>query len=125
MSSFTDPLILEALASERDGQGEFALYRPFAYDIGYLGSGQTVTVPAGYVTDLCTLPGLLRLFIPIAGRVAKPAILHDWLLTMGDPRAHDVFAEALGVAGVPPLQRRLMVAAVRFWAWIAPFRRLL
>lgn len=56
MSSFTAPLILEALASERDGQGEFRVHAPFSYDIGFLGSGETITVPAGYDTDLCSLP---------------------------------------------------------------------
>lgn len=57
--------------------------------------------------------------------MAKPALLHDWLLTIGDPRAAAVFDEALGVAGVPALTRRIMVLAVRAWAALRPIRNLL
>ena len=125
MSSFTAPLVLVALATERSGQGEFRVHEAFSYDVGFLGSGETITVPAGYDTDLCSLPWFARPFIPIAGRMAKPALLHDWLLELGDPRAHDVFDEALGVAQVPALTRRIMVRAVRAWAALKPLRALL
>lgn len=113
MSSFTAPLILEALASERRGLGEFRVYLPFAYDIGHLGSGDTVTVPAGFETDLASIPWFARAFIPISGRVAKPALVHDYMLSRGDARADDVFAEALRVAGVGRATAWLMVQAVR------------
>jgi hypothetical protein len=120
MSSFTAPLILEALATERKGQGEFLTYEPFSYDVGYLGSGDTVTVPKGFNTDLCSVPWFARAFIPLSGRVAKPALLHDWLLLNADHRrAYDVFAEALVVAGVPPVRRRLLLGAV----WIRDLLR--
>jgi hypothetical protein len=79
-------------------------------------------VPAGFPTDLCSLPPIARPFIPIAGRMAKPALLHDWLLEQGDARAADVFAEALAVAGVGQSLRWIMVAAVRVWARIRRFR---
>lgn len=115
MSSFTDPLVLVALASERGGRGEFELFLPFSYDVGFLGSGETITVPAGFNTDLASIPWFARPFVPIAGRMAKPALLHDFLLETGDPRAHDVFAEALTVARVPSLTRRLVLMAVRIW----------
>lgn len=122
MSSFTAPLVLEALASEREGRGEFRVYLPFSYDVGHLGSGDTITVPAGFTTDLCSVPWFARAFIPLAGRLAKPALLHDWLLVRGEARAHRVFDEALAVAGVRPLTRSLLVAAVALWAR-RPFRR--
>ncbi len=113
MSSFTAPLILEALASERGGRGEFRVHQPFSYDVGFLGSGDTITVPAGFDTDLASIPWYARAFIPISGRMAKPALLHDWLLVNSDPRAHAIFDEALNVAGVGPVLRRIMVAAVK------------
>lgn len=117
MSSFTAPLILEALPLENRGRGVFSLYEPFSYEIGKLGSGEKVTVPAGFLTDLASIPALARPFIPLAGRLAKPAIIHDFLLTSGDPRAHDVFDEALKVAGVSNLTRWVVVGAVRFHWW--------
>lgn len=122
MSSFTDPLVLVALASERSGRGEFELYLPFSYDIGFLGSGDTITVPAGFNTDLASIPWFARTFVPIAGRMAKPALLHDFLLESGDPRAHDVFAEALAVARVPRLTRRLVLLAVGLWNCRGPHK---
>lgn len=117
MSSFTEPLILEALPTTREGRGEFLVHQPFHYDVGYLGSGDTITVPAGYNTDLCSVPWYARPFIPLAGKVAKPALIHDWLLELGQARAHDVFDEALKVAGVAPLTRKLLVSAVKLHAW--------
>lgn len=113
MSSFTAPLILEALASERRGLGEFRVFLPFVYDIGFLGSGNSVRVPIGFRTDLASIPWYARAFIPISGRVAKPALVHDYLLSIGDARADDVFAEALRVAGVCRATAWLMVQAVR------------
>lgn len=122
MSSFTQPLILEALATERRGRGEFLTYLPFTYEVGHLGSGDKVTVPSGYNTDLASIPWFARPFIPIAGRMAKPALVHDWLVEQNDPRANEIFDEALKVAGVGNPTRWLMVTAVRIWM---PIRRIL
>jgi hypothetical protein len=118
VSSFTAPLILEAMAEERNGRGLFRVYQSFSYDIGYEGSGITVTVPQGFTTDLCSVPAFARPFMPMSGKVAKPALLHDWLLELGDEdRAHLVFAEALRVADVAPTTRWLLIKAVRLWSW--------
>lgn len=116
VSSFTTPLLLEVADKERDGQGLFNVYAAFSYDVGYLGSGETIVVPAGFTTDLCTLPRLARPFIATSGKAAKPALLHDYLLVSGDPRALPVFREALVVAGVSRFTRWIMVAAVWLWA---------
>lgn len=75
MSSFTDPLVLVALASERGGRGEFELYLPFSYDIGFLGSGETITVPAGFDPDLASIPWFARAFVPIAGRMVDGKLI--------------------------------------------------
>lgn len=120
MSSFTAPLILIAEPEERGGRGIFRVHRSFAYHIGFLGSGNIVVVPAGFRTDLCSVPWFARPFVPIAGSMAKPALLHDWLVDRGDARAHDVFDEALRVAGISAPLRVAMVLAVRIWArWLA------
>ena len=118
MSSFTEPLIVEVLPTTRRGQGEFLVYKEFHYDVGFLGSGDTITVPVGYNTDLCSVPWFARAFIPISGKAAKPALLHDWLLVQEDPRAHTVFDEALRVMEVKPFMRWILVTSVRLWAAI-------
>ena len=124
MSSFTAPLVLEALDSERAGQGEFSVYVPFEYHIGCLGSGDVVRVPKGFVTDLASIPWFARAFISISGRAAKPALVHDYMLTQGDPDADDVFDEALGVAGVVGWRRWAMVRAVRLWSLVRAYRKM-
>lgn len=116
MSSFTAPLIVEALNSEADGRGLFRVHKSFVYEVGYLGSGDRIEVPEAFETDLGSVPWFARAFIPIAGRMAKPALLHDWLLAIGSPRAHQVFDEALEVAGFGWLARKIMGAFVRLWA---------
>lgn len=115
MSSFTAPAILEIIGKRRDGAGMFRIHKPFTYEIGSLGSGNVVTVPAGFDTDLCSVPRLARPFIMQAGSPGKAAILHDWLLSTKDPRANNIFSEALRVAGVTGFTHWLLVAAVRAW----------
>jgi hypothetical protein len=118
VSSFTEPLRVEVMGKEVDGLGMFAVLKGFRYEIGYLGSGDVVSVPAGFETDLVSLPRFARWFLPIAGRPAKAALLHDWLLIQKDPRAHEVFDEALKVAEVPTINRWIMVAGVKLWALV-------
>ena len=115
MSSFTEDLLVKVLAEERNGQGLFEVAQPFTFDIGFLGSGETVLVPAGFVTDFASIPRFARSLFPTSGKVAKAALLHDYMLLLNDPRAADAFAEALKVAGVGKVRRWLMVAAVRLW----------
>lgn len=118
MSSFTADLLVKVLAEERDGEGLFEVAEPFTFDIGFLGSGETVTVPAGFQTDFCTIPWFARWLFPISGKAAKAALLHDWMLKLGDRRAATAFSDALRAAGIKPWRRWIMVAAVRLWAVI-------
>jgi hypothetical protein len=39
VSSFTDDLSVKVLAEDRNGLGLFEVAEPFAFDIGFLGSG--------------------------------------------------------------------------------------
>jgi hypothetical protein len=73
MSSFTDDLLVKVLAEERNGLGLFEVAEPFAFDIGFLGSGETITVPIGFRTDFASIPwfGPLRPLLAAAG-AAQP-----------------------------------------------------
>lgn len=115
MSSFTADLLVKVLSEERNGIGVFELTHPFTFDIGFLGSGESVTVPAGFRTDFCSIPRIARWLLPITGKAAKAGMVHDYLLVTNDPRATKAFAEALEVAGVGRFRRALMVTAVRIW----------
>jgi hypothetical protein len=118
VSSFTAPLVLEALPFEYEGRGVFSVYIAFSYDIGWLGSGNTVTVPEGFRTDLCSVPALIRPFICIAGPMAKPALLHDYLLATGRvDLAAEVLDESLRVARVGWAKRTVVMTGCRFYVW--------
>jgi hypothetical protein len=116
VSSFTDDLLVKVLAEERNGLGLFEVAEPFAFDIGFLGSGETIIVPAGFRTDFASIPWFARWLFPTSGKVAKAALLHDYMLLLNDPRAADAFEEALAVAGVGQPRRWIMVTAVRLWS---------
>lgn len=109
---------------ETQRRQEFRLTRPVLYEVGGPGSGLQVTVPAGYRTDLYSLPGRLLLLWEPKGagfeRWILPALVHDWLYDIGRcgrARADGILFEAMRVVGVP-LHRRLVVwLGVRLGGW--------
>jgi hypothetical protein len=102
-------IVLEALPQEDDGRGLYRVLESFSYPLGE----EEVVIPAGFITDLCSVPAYARPFIPLAGRMTRPSIVHDYLLVIGDHRAHDIFNEALKESGVPKWTRLMMVWGVR------------
>lgn len=124
MSSFTTPAAVELLDNL-----EFRLLEPFQFYVGEKEAPHTIyTIPAGFVTDLTSVPRLLWSLLPPHGRYAKAAILHDWLVTQAPeiPRsqADDLFCEAMHVLKVPVWQAKLMHLAVKLYShyenWRAP-----
>jgi hypothetical protein len=115
----------------RNGRCQWRLSGPLPYDVGAEGSGETITVPAGFVTDLASIPRLVSGLLPPDGPWAKGAVIHDFLYAtagtgvFGGKRwitrpanysrkeADDVFAEAMKVLGVPAWRRSVIHAAVR------------
>ena len=121
MSSFTDPLRVEIEQGETQGRGLALLTQGFTYEVGALGSGDLVNVPAGFETDFCSTPRCVRWLFPSFDRGAKASVIHDWLWT-ARPRTRSraeidrIFREALEVLGVPAWRRWTMWAAVRLQA---------
>ena len=130
-SPFTGELRLASLDADCR---VWRLEEPLRYEIGALGSGLVIEVPAGFETDGASIPPPLRGLLPAWGRYSRAAIIHDYLcqcfyeagsviiekpnssLTMSLPtrRAVDsVFHEAMLVAGVNRILAWLMWAAVR------------
>lgn len=70
----------------RDGRSLWALQRPMAYMSGPERS-ERIVVPAGFVTDLASIPRLVWSIYPPDGPWVKAAIVHDFLYdTQGDGR---------------------------------------
>lgn len=118
MSGFADPLAVEILDTERDGRVTARLLRGFGYRPE--GGGETIAVPAGFVTDFASVPWGFWNLEPPLGDAGKAAVVHDYLYaTKGlDGRysragADRIFREALGALGVPLWKRALLWAAVR------------
>lgn len=132
MSSFTTPLKVEILDRTKAGRVLVRLLEPFSYDVGSEGSGETITVPAGFESDFASVPRVFWRIEPPLGRSGKAAVIHDYLYVKAGmipagpfvggtqklrfytrAQADAIFREALGVLGVPPIKRDLMYRAVR------------
>lgn len=111
MSTFTTPADLRMLDDYR-----WQVLAPFEYHVGSFPSSTVISVPAGTVTDLATVPRPLWALFPPHGRYAKAAIVHDYLYdqAIGSKAYADrTFLEAMAVLGVPRVTRNLMYWAVR------------
>lgn len=96
----------------------------------YRGNRQVFVVPAGFRTDLATVPQVVVWLIARSGRYTRAAVLHDWLVTEGiargvvTPREADgLFRRVMRELGVPVLRRWLMWTGVRWGALANPRRR--
>lgn len=121
MSAFTGPLTLTHLDLN---WRQWRLERPFAYEVGALGSGAEIEAPAGMITDGASVPRLFWAVLPAWGRYSRAAVIHDFLcnrINAGNPHrlapnraaADAIFREAMAVCGVSAPVRFLMWLAVR------------
>lgn len=95
--------------------------------LGYWTGGRTYTAPAGYQTDLASIPREYQERPPHESPAARPGVIHDYLYTSHEvPRsvADAIFREALAEEGVPLKQRLLMWLAVRLFGAAAYNARL-
>lgn len=113
MSQFTTPADLRLLDGEK-----WELLTQFEYHVGSYPSDDVIRVPAGFVTDLASVPRAFWSILPPHGEYAKAAIIHDYLYTIGlrsKKYADDVFMEAMTVLGVAWWRRKVMYLAVRLF----------
>lgn len=90
---------------------------PVTWEIGRLGSGLKITVPAGYLFDV-SVPWAFRWLIdPHDTRFLKAACLHDYTLEDGWDRVAcaAVLADALKADGVSRSKRLAATLAVVVW----------
>lgn len=119
-----DPLRIELRDTDTKIRGR--LLEPMRYVVWEVGNWRsfTFTVPAGFETDLASIP---RPFWAIPGfspfdRIARPAVLHDYLYTFGAiagytrADADDILAAAMLADGEGWFVRHVVWAAVRVGA---------
>lgn len=103
----------DAVISPKDGNWQ--LVTPLSWEVGKAGTGLFIEAPAGFVTDLASIPWWGRFaFNPGDGRTAKAAIVHDFLLYEDwcHMTAAGEFYNALRVDGVSAWRRVVMYFAV-------------
>ncbi|HEY96556.1 MAG TPA: DUF1353 domain-containing protein [Dehalococcoidia bacterium] len=118
MSRFTEVLTVSPLSDGRT----WVTRKDFGYDIGEEGSGNTIDVPIGFMTDFASVPRFLWMIIPRWGKYGNAAIIHDylyWEQKRSRKEADDVFLEAMGVLGVSPSTKWVMHKAVRVFGGFA------
>ncbi|EBV2374764.1 DUF1353 domain-containing protein [Salmonella enterica] len=112
MSRFTTPAILEML-----GHYNWRVYEPFEFYLSEDNS-DAISVPAGFVTDLATVPRIFWSVMPPDGKYAKAAIIHDYLYDNAlrtKKEADLIFLDGMAVLGVPKWKRIVMYLAVRIF----------
>jgi len=111
---FLSELIIKPTLSDK-----WQLVKPLIYRAGE----STFLVPAGFATDLASIPRPLRPLFPVHGKHTRAAVVHDWLYQGGivDRETADaIFSLAMRESGVGWLKRKLFHGAVRlagrfFW----------
>ena len=121
MSRFTDALVVSPMA---DGN-TWIVMRPFGYDIGEEGSGDSVEVEIGFTTDFASIPRIFWAVLPRWGKYGNATVIHDWLYWIQNrPRdeADFIMLEAMGVLEVPGWQKFVIYWSVRLVGWVAWIR---
>lgn len=83
--------------------------------------GTRYIVPRGFITDLASIPRLLRALFDINGASRKAAVLHDFLYCIQyttRAEADALFLEALEASGVGWATRWSMYLGVRSGGWM-------
>jgi len=90
----------------------------------YLWEGAVIGIPSGFISDLASVPRILRPFIGKTELGALGPILHDALYRSGGrgglfsrAEADRIFLVAMGEQGVGWLRRWVAYVAVRLFAW--------
>ncbi|HIC6968973.1 TPA: DUF1353 domain-containing protein, partial [Salmonella enterica subsp. enterica] len=109
---FTTPAILEML-----GHYLWRVHEPFTF---YLSDDNSdiIEVPAGFITDLATIPRIFWILLLPDGKYAKAAIIHDYLYDNAlrtKWEADRIFLDGMSVLGVPRWKRTIMYWAVRLF----------
>ena len=114
----SDPGFWDTLELRVRRDGGYELLSSFGYHSNV--AGRAFIVPAGFITDLASIPRVFRWLFTGHGKSREPSVIHDFLYRQRHPRkqADKVFREALGVAGMSLMARQAMYLAVRSGGWV-------
>ena len=118
MSKFTRPLIVSPLP---DGK-RWVLREEFSYDIGSKGSGNSIVVPFGFVTDFASVPRIFWGIYPKWGKYGNAAVVHDylyWVQRYSRKETDNIFLEGMEVLKVSVFDRKTIYNSVRLFGDLA------
>ena len=114
--SFSTSLFLgEHLIEGKSIEGEWVVLHALVYR-----DERLWIVPRGFITDLASIPAMLRGPLNVNGSHRRAAVLHDYLYCtrpVSREEADDLFLEAMEAIGVGRVTRTLMWTAVRAFGW--------
>jgi hypothetical protein len=118
MGGFLGKLVVVKVSEANSGgRAQWALEQPLAFEsVVY---GQTITVPAGFLTDFASVPRAPISYWLAGDTAHASAVIHDYLCRLDYPSgrigwawAAAVFREAMEAEGVPAWRRAIMHWAV-------------
>lgn len=115
---FPDSIILQD-AGMRGSSRLFRVFDRYRYLSPKWGE---ITVPAGFVTDGASVPQVFWNILSPFGDYFGSALIHDYLYSPANnwftrAEADEIFLEAMTLAGVPWIRRRIIYRAVRLGGW--------
>ena len=95
--------------------------------IVYISKYDTIIIPAGFWTDLASIPQIFQNILPVLDRHLRAAVLHDFMYyaqrlngkKITRAKADKIFLEAMKTCGVGWLKRWTIYSAVRSGGWVA------
>lgn len=102
--------------------GEWILLSPVMWQDATI----KVVVPRRFITDLASLPRVMRISLDRNGPSRRPAVVHDWLYctkTTTRAEADKLFLDMLKAEGVSRLKRIMFYSGVRAGGWVYWNRR--
>lgn len=117
MSAFTGSGAVYPYKAADTGKWAWALAEPLVWEVRGPESSFTISVPAGFDTDLGSIPWWGRWLInPADPQLSKAFVLHDYILQAFGPEKQPFAAsqlyEALRALDCPRWMRKVIVAAV-------------
>lgn len=116
MSGFLSKCVLECADNQDDGRWIVAAPIVYQSDV----AACIFIIPAGFQTDLASVPRLPIVFTLCGATSNEAACLHDWLYSaqpVDRAKADAVLREASECTGVPGWRRNLMYWGVRLFGW--------
>lgn len=124
MTAIGESAFLTALIADVDDL-PYTLFQPLVYQSA--GLQAEITVPAGFQTDVASIPRALWALIPKEGKYNRPAVIHDWLYTTATVNgraikradADHALKEGMHALGVGWMQRWAIYRGVRLGGALA------